>query len=319
MTGYALRRVAALVPVWLGISLFAFTLASLAPGDPAEIILLSRESGPPTAEEVAAMRERLRLDDPFVVQYGRWVGGALTGDFGNSFRTGEAILPQLWRKFLITLQVAVPAAAIAVVVAVSVGVLAAVRRNSLADHGSRLSALFLASVPSFVLGYLLIIVFSVKLGWLPVAGRGTWQHLVLPASTLGLATTASMMRLMRSSLLDVLGEDYVITARAMGLRERSVVGRYALKNAMIPVVTLAGLVFGFFVTGTVIIETVFAWPGLGKFVVDSIFARDYPVIQGFVVFTGTMFVLINLIVDLVYVWLDPRVRLSGAGGGAGDR
>lgn len=313
MTAYVLRRVALLIPIWVGISLFAFTLASLAPGDPAELILLSQEGEPPTAGEIEAMRRRLGLDAPFVVQFGRWVADAATGDLGTSFRSGRPVLASLWQRFGVTLQIAVPAVLVALVVAIPIGVLAAVRRNTVADHGSRLGALMLASVPSYVLGYLVIIVFAVELRWLPVAGRGGPEHLVLPSLTLGLAFTAALMRLTRSSLLDVLGEDYVTAARAMGLREAAIVGRYALKNAMIPVATWAGLLFGFFVTGTVIVETVFAWPGLGKLIVDSIFDRDYPVIQGFVVFTGSMFVLINLAVDLLYGWLDPRVRLGGAG------
>lgn len=316
MTAYVARRVVALVPLWLGISLFAFWLASLAPGDPAELILQESEGEAPTVEEIQALRDELGLNDPFFVQYGRWVGDALTGDLGTSFRSGEEILPALVRRFQVTLVVALPALAVALLVALPTGLIAAVRRNTVVDHTSRLAALLLASVPSFWLAYLLIIVFSVNLRLLPVAGRGTLLHLVLPAATLGVATTASLMRLTRSSLLDVLGEDYITAARAMGIRERTVIGRYAVKNAMIPVVTLAGLIFGFFVTGTVIIETVFAWPGLGKFVVDSIFDRDYPVIQGFVVFTGTMFVVINLVIDLLYAWLDPRVRLAESTGGS---
>lgn len=318
MTAYVLRRVGALIPVWLAISLFAFTLASLAPGEPAEVILRTQQDTEPTVQEVERMRERLGLNDPFVVQYGRWVADAATGDFGTSFRTGQPVLPTLWRAFGRTVRIALPAAVIAILVAIPTGVLAAVKRNTLADHGSRFAALVLASIPSFVLGYVLIIIFAVELGWLPVAGRGGWQHIVLPATTLGVASTASMMRLMRSSLLDVLGADHITTAHAMGLGERMIVGRYALKNAMIPVVTLAGLVFAFFFDGTVIIEIVFAWPGLGRLVVDSIFQRDYPMIQGFVVFAGTIFVLVNLAVDLLYVWLDPRVRLrqtQEAGGG----
>ena len=310
MTGYVVRRILVLVPTWLGISFFAFALASLAPGDPAELILARELDEPPTPAQLQAFRERFGLDDPFLVQYGRWVANAVTGDLGVSFRSGDPVFGELVSRLPATLQIAVPGFTVAVLLALLVGVVSAVRRNSLIDHGSRVGALLADSVPSFVLAYLLIIVFSVVLGLLPVAGRGGPEHLVLPVLTLALATTASLMRLTRSSLLEVLGERYVRTARAMGLPERWVILRHALRNALIPVVTFAALIFGGFVTGTVIVETVFAWPGVGKFVVDSIFDRDYAIIQGFVVFTGTVFVLINLAVDLLYVRLDPRIRLA---------
>ena len=313
MTGYLVRRILSLVPIWLGISLFAFSLASLSPSDPATLILERNQDDPVTPEQLEAFRERYGLDDPFVVQYARWVGRAAQGDLGDSFRSGQPVLGELVSRFPATLQVTVPAFGVAVLVALGVGVLSAVRRGSLSDHGSRIAALLADSIPSFVLAYLLIIVFAVNFHLLPVAGRGTWRHLVLPVLSLGLATSASLMRLTRSSLLEVLEEDYVRTARAMGLPWRTVVLSHALKNALIPVVTLAALVLGSLVTGTVIVETVFAWPGVGKYVVDSIFARDYAVIQGFVVFTGTIFVVVNLLVDLLYVRLDPRVRLGGSG------
>ncbi len=310
MIGYLLRRVAVLVPVWLAISLFAFTLANLAPGDPAELILARQLDEPPTPEQLREFRQRVGLDDPFWVQYGRWVVGAAAGDLGESFRSGKPVLGEITARLPATLQLALPAFLVSLTMAVAVGVVSAVRRNSFADHASRFVALLVDSVPSFVLGYFLIIVLSVNLGLLPVAGRGTWAHLVLPSLTLGMAFTASLMRLTRSSLLDVLREDYLRTARAMGLPERSVILRYALKNALIPVVTWTALLFAWLVTGTVIVETVFAWPGIGKYIVDAIFDRDYAVIQGVVVFTGTVFVLINLLVDVLYVHMDPRVRLA---------
>ena len=313
MTAYVIRRLASLVPVWFGISLFAFSLATLAPGDPAQLILNRQQEQPPTPEQLAAFREKTGLDQPFVVQYGRWSVNALTGDLGTSFRSGDPVFRELASRLPATMQLAVPAFLVAIVLALLVGSISAIWRNSVADHGSRITALLGDSVPTFVLAYVLIIVFSVNLGILPVAGRGTWRHFVLPSLTLGLTTTAGLMRLTRSSLLDVLGEDYVRTAEAMGLRRTTVIFRYALRNALIPVVTVAALIFAGFVTGTVIVEFVFAWPGIGRFVVDSIFDRDYPVIQGFVVFTGTLFIVINLLVDLLYVRLDPRVRLSGEG------
>lgn len=307
MTGYVARRALSLVPTWLGISLFAFALSVLSPGDPAELILDRELVEPPTEEQLDAFRERNGLNDPFVVQYARWVGGAVTGDLGTSFRTGRPVLDELGSRLPNTLQITVPAFVTTMALALGVGVVAALRRNSLADHGSRVVALLGDSVPSFVLAYVLIIVFSVTLGLLPVAGRGGLDHLVLPVLTLALTTTATLMRLTRSSLLEVLGQDYIRTARAMGLHARTIVFRYALKNALIPVVTVAGLLFASFVTGTVIVETVFAWPGIGKFVVDSIFVRD----------SGTVFVVVNLGIDLLYVRLDPRIRIGSAGSGGG--
>lgn len=313
MTRFLVRRIGSLIPVWLGITFLAFGLASLAPGDPAELILGRELEQPPTPEQLDAFREEHGLNDPFLVQYARWTAGAATGDLGTSFRSGKPVLSELASRLPATLQIAVPAFVVSTVLALAVGVLSAVRRNSFVDHASRLAALVGDSVPSFVLAYLLIIVFSVTLNLLPVAGRGTWQHLVLPSLTLGLATTASIMRLTRSSLLEVLGEDYVRTARAMGLPRRTVVVRHALRNALIPVVTVAALVLAGFATGTVIVEYVFGWPGVGRFAVDSIFDRDYPVIQGFVVFAGTVFVVVNVVVDLLYLRLDPRVRLAKRG------
>lgn len=313
MTRFLVRRIGSLIPVWLGITFLAFGLASLAPGDPAELILGRELEQPPTPEQLDAFREEHGLNDPFLVQYARWTAGAATGDLGTSFRSGKPVLSELASRLPATLQIAVPAFVVSTVLALAIGVLSAVRRNSFVDHASRVSALVGDSVPSFVLAYLLIIVFSVTLNLLPVAGRGTWQHLVLPSLTLGLATTASIMRLTRSSLLEVLGEDYVRTARAMGLPRRTVVVRHALRNALIPVVTVAALVLAGFATGTVIVEYVFGWPGVGRFAVDSIFDRDYPVIQGFVVFAGTVFVVVNVVVDLLYLRLDPRVRLAKRG------
>lgn len=318
MIGYIFRRALSLVPTWLGISLFAFTLSTLSPGNPAELILGRQLDEPPTPAQLEDFEERNGLNDPFVVQYGRWVVNAATGDLGLSYRTGTPVFDELARRFPGTLQITVPAFVVSLMIALGVGILSALRHNSLVDHGSRIAALTADSVPSFVLAYLLIIVFSVNLGLLPVAGRGTPAHVVLPTLTLALATTAGLMRLTRSSMLDVLGEDYMRTAVAMGLRWRTITLRYALKNALIPVITVAGLVFAGFTTGAVIVETVFAWPGIGKFVVDSIFDHDYPVIQGFVVFTGTVFVVVNLVVDLLYVRLDPRVRLAAARGAGGD-
>lgn len=307
------RRLLTLAPTWLGISLFAFTLASMSPGDPAQLILNRQLEQPPTQQQLEDFRERNGLNDPFVVQYGNFVVEALQGDLGTSFRTGDSVREEVTARFGPTLQIALPAFLLSVLVALTFGVAAALRRNSVTDHLSRVAALAFESVPSFALAYLLIIVLSIQFGWLPVAGRGSLAHFVLPTLTLTLATMATTMRLTRSSLLDVLGQDYIRTARAMGVPERQVIFRLALRNALIPVVTVAALILAGFVTGVVIVETVFAWPGIGRYIVDAVFDRDYPVITGFVVFTGTVFVLVNLAVDLLYTRLDPRVRLTGDG------
>lgn len=316
MTTYVARRILVLVPTWLGISLLAFVLSAMSPGDPAELILNQRLDEPPTERQLEEFRERNGLNDPIPVQYVNWVGRLMRADLGTSFRTGKPVMAELGSRFPATLQIALPAFVVAVALSVVLGVIASLKRNSIADHLSRVAALAGESLPSFVLAYLLIIVFAVTLGLVPVSGRGRGEliHYVLPVMTLALATMASLMRLTRSSMLEALGEDYIRTARAMGLRWQTIIFRHALKNALIPVVTVAGLVFAGFVTGTVIVETVFSWPGVGKFVVDSIFSRDYAIVQGFVVFTGTLFVLLNLVIDLLYVQLDPRVRFTAGGG-----
>lgn len=311
MASYVVRRVAYLVPIWLLISFFAFLLTSLAPGDPADVILRRGSDVAPSAEDIARVRAELRLDDPFPVRFGRWVVDAATGDLGRSYRTGEDVLPALAGRFVVTAELAVPALLLGFLFAVPVGVASAVWRNSAVDHVARVGSLVGASLPSFWLGYMLVLLFAVRYELLPVAGRGGWDHLVLPAATLALGAGASLARLTRASLLDTLGEDYVRTARAKGLRERTVVVVHALRNSLIPVVTVAGIRFGHLLAGAVIVETVFAWPGMGKYVIDSIYDRDYPVIQGFVLFTGTVFVLVNLLVDLLYVRIDPRVRIRG--------
>ena len=310
MGSFLIRRLLYLAPLWIGISLIAFILASLAPGDPARMSAQELAGRPPTPEEVAAERERLGLNAPFPVRYVHWLGNAVQGDFGFSYRSGEPVTAALLQRLPSTLQLAAAATLLAVALALPLGVLGAIRRNSPADHLTRAVAMAGASMPSYWLAYLLILVFAVRLHWLPVSGRGGWQHLVLPAVALGLGSAAVLMRLTRAELLETLNQDYVQTGRAKGLSESRVVTGHALRNALIPVVTMTGIQFGTLLGGAAIVETVFAWPGIGKFLVDSISARDYPVIQGFVIVAGTTFLLINLAVDVAYAWLDPRIRLA---------
>ncbi|MDQ3692041.1 MAG: ABC transporter permease [Chloroflexota bacterium] len=310
MPRYLLRRLVYLLPVWLSVSAVAFVLANLTPGDPARLMLQRQLGRQPTGAEVVAARAELGLGDPYPVRYARWLGDALTGDLGTSYRTGEPVLEALLERFPNTLQIALIGIGMAILLALPLGIFAAIWRNSPLDHFSRIVALLGAAMPSYWVAYLLIFFFVVQLHVLPVAGRGTWQHLVLPSVTLGLAACASLMRLTRSEMLEVLGQDFIRTGRAKGLGARSVIVGHALRNALIPVLTVAGLRFAGLLGGAIIVESIFAWPGIGKFVVDSIYDRDYPVIQGFVVFMGTVFLLINLLVDLAYVRLDPRIRLG---------
>ncbi len=316
LTSYVWRRLWSLVPVWLGISLLAFALGSLIPGDPVEMILQQRTGEIPTRAAVEQLRKQLGLNAPAPVRYARWVAATAQGDLGLSYRTGTPVARVLLERLPSTLQLAAASLVLSIVIALPLGVAAAVRRGSWIDHISRLIALLGTSVPAFLLGYALIMVFAVTLHLLPVAGSEGAASLVLPVLTLALAEAAALTRLTRASMLEVLGEDYVRTARGKGVPRRLVLARHALRNALNPLITLAGVRAGRLLGGAVIIETVFARPGIGKLVVDSIHDRDYPLIQGFVLLMGTIFLLANLAVDLSYAGLDPRMRLTGGPGGA---
>lgn len=310
MVRFVARRLLYLVPVWIGISLVAFALASLTPGDPARLALQRELGRQPTAEETTAAREQMGLDDPAPIRYARWLGDAVTGDLGTSYRTGNPVLASLTDRFPTTLQIAGGGLLLAILIAIPLGILAAVYQRGPVDHLSRVLALVGASMPSYWVAYLLILLLSVRLGWLPVAGSETWKHAIMPALTLGIGGSASLMRLTRAEMLETLNQDYVRTARAKGLRGRTVMVRHALRNTLIPISTVLGMRFAGMLGGAVIVETIFAWPGIGKLVVDAIFDRDYPMIQGFVIFMGTAFLLINLLVDLGYGLIDPRIRLA---------
>lgn len=311
MLRYIARRLAYLIPVWLGISILAFALALLAPGDPVRQILQAGGIDAPSAEQVIALRRELGLDQPGPVRYAIWLGNALRGDLGRSYSTGEPVLQSLIDRFPRTAVLALLAVGLGLAIAVPLGIVSALFRDSVVDQVARLGALVGASIPSFWLAYLLILFFAVQLRVLPVAGASEPRHIVLPALTLAIGAAASLTRLTRSAMLEELFQDYVRTARSKGLRERVVVVTHALRNALIAIVTITGIRLAALLGGAVIVETIFAWPGIGKYVVDSIFSRDYPTIQGFVLFTGTVVLLVNLAVDVSYVWLDPRVRLGG--------
>jgi len=304
MSVYLLRRLAQSVLVLLGVSFVVFFILYLT-GDPALVLL------PPdaTAEDIRAFREEMGFNDPFIVQYGRFLGGALRGDFGQSVRHGEPAFPLVLERLPATFQLSGAALLVALVLAIPAGVLSAVRRNTLTDYVATVVALLGQSMPTFWLGIMLILVFSVQLNLLPSSGRGGLEHLVLPAVTLGLFTTARITRLTRSGMLEVLNQDYIRTARAKGVGGRPVVWKHAFKNAAIPIVTIVGIELGTLLGGSVITETIFAWPGVGRLSVQAIYNRDYPVVQAAVFLLASTFVLVNLVVDLLYTYLDPRIRL----------
>lgn len=310
MGSFIVRRVTLLIPVWIGISLLAFLLANLTPGDPARLVLQRELGHQPNSEQVAEARERMGLNDPLPVRYFNWLKGAATGDLGTSYRNGKPVLESLAERFPTTLKIAALGLAFSIAVAIPLGVLAAVYRHTVVDHFSRLFALVGAAMPSYWVAYLLILLMSVQLGWLPVAGSSSWKHMVLPSLTLGIGGSASLMRVVRSEMLENLGQDYVQTARAKGLENSTVIVRHALRNALLPVSTILGMRLAGMLGGAVIVETIFSWPGVGKLVVDAIFDRDYPMIQGFVIFMGTVTLLINLAVDIGYGVIDPRVKMS---------
>jgi peptide/nickel transport system permease protein/oligopeptide transport system permease protein len=304
MTAYLLRRILIALPTLLGVVVLVFLMVRLAPGDPA--VLLAGEFATP--ETLEAIRARYGLDRSLPEQFLIYMEALLRGDLGESARSRRPVLEELKTYFPNTLELASAAILVAVLTGIPLGVLAALRPGSGLDLSVMVLALLGVSMPVFWFGLLAILIFSVGLGWFPVAGKGTLAHLVLPAITLGINATALLARMTRGTLLEVLSQDYIRTARAKGLAERVVIFKHALRNALIPVVTVVGLEFGTLLSGAVITETIFAWPGLGQLLVGSILARDYPVVQGAVLLVAISFVLINLLVDLLYAAIDPRVR-----------
>jgi glutathione transport system permease protein len=296
-----------MIPLLFGVSLGAFVFNQFLPGDPARLL-----AGPDaTLEDVQAMRARLGLDRPWPVRYVVFVRGALVGDFGRSYRTREPVGPTISHYIQPTLVLSLASTVLAVVLGMGVGILQAVRRNSLGDYASTVGSVLGVSTPSFFLGLLLIYIFAVDLHWFPTGGTTAGlRSLILPAVTLGLGGAAAIARFTRSSLLEVLGEDFVRTARAKGVREPWVLAHHSLRNALIPVLTVVGLQFGFVLSGAIIVETVFTFPGLGWLLIQSISFRDYPVLTAEILLFALQFLLINLVVDLVYAALDPRVSYA---------
>jgi len=301
---YILRRLALVLPVLVGVSIVVFSMVRLIPGDPARVM-----AGEAASEEVVEMiRQQLGLNEHPVVQYWIFLKNLFRGDLGRSTLSRLPVLDEITAALPGTLQLAVASMVIATALGVTTGLLSAVRPNSWVDALSMFIALVGVSMPVFWLGLMLMLLFSLHLGWFPTAGHGTWRHLVLPSITLGLSSAAIIARMTRSSMLEVLRQDYVRTARAKGVPERGVVLRHAFRNALIPVVTVMGLQFGNLLGGAVLTETVFAWPGIGRLMVGAITARDYPVVQGAVLTVAVGFILINLLVDVLYAYIDPTIR-----------
>lgn len=304
MIRYILRRILMLIPVMLGVTLVSFSLLQMVPGDPAEV-LAGQEA---TEEDVQRIRHEYGLDRPIVVQYARFVLNAARGDLGISIQSRHPVRELLLQRLAFTLQLSLVSILVAVALGLLAGIVSSTRQYSFFDTASMLGALFGISMPIFWLGLLLILVFAVKLRILPSGGTGTFAHLILPAIALGSASAAVIARMTRASMLEVARQDYVRTARAGGHPERIVIFRYALKNAMVPVLTVFGLEFGYMLGGAVLTETVFSLPGIGRLLVEGIFARDYPVVQGAMMLVAATFVLVNLLTDVAYAFFDPRIR-----------
>ena len=306
MLRYLVRRLLLTIPVLLGVATLVFALIHFIPGDPAQAILGEGAS----QEDIAQLRARLGLDRPLIVQYGAFLKGVVRGDLGESLRNGQPVAAQILQRMPATAELAFAAMAVAVLIALPLGIIAAVWRGTAIDYGAMTLSLVGISIPNFWLGPLMAMIFAVQLGWLPVGGRGTPAHLVLPAVTLGAALAAILARMTRASLLEELGEPYVLAARAKGVSLARAVLHHAFRNSLIPIVTILGLQFGVVLTGAVITETIFAWPGIGRLLIQSIGFRDYPTVQGCVLLIAVTYVGVNLLTDLTYGFLDPRIRVD---------
>jgi len=309
MWRYTGRRLIMAIPVLLGVTFVTFVLLNIVPGDPVAI-MLEKRADPAVVDNV---RRELGLDKPWFVQYWSFVVNALKGDLGRSFFTRVQVLPELLAKFRITLRLAASAYAVAIVLGVSAGIAAAVHHNTMIDSATMVGAMIGICAPLFWTAILLQIFFGLYLGWLPISGHESWRNFILPAVALGTRFAASMARITRTSMLEVVRQDYIRTALSKGLSRRVVIYKHALRNALIPVVTLAGMQVGGLMGGSMLTETVFAIPGLGRYYIEALYQRDFPVVQGMVLFTAVVFVAANLIVDLSYAFIDPRIRYDSEG------
>ncbi|MFC2079296.1 nickel ABC transporter permease [Candidatus Bipolaricaulota bacterium] len=308
LLAYIVRRILITIPVVFLVSFLAFMLLSMVPGDPVELMLTSAYGEAPTQERIDIVRKELGFDRPLHVQYITWLGNAVQGDLGVSMKTGHPLIEDIARTLPASLELAFSGMFLGLLIAFPTGIISATKKNRAVDYICRTGSLLGISMPSFWLAILLMLLFSVRLQWLPVFGRGGIEHLILPAITLGLARAAMASRLIRSNMLEILGQDYIVTARAKGVRESAVVWKHALKGAMAPVITIIALQLGYTLGSSVIVETVFAWPGMGRLLVEAIFARDFVTVQGATLVFALIIIVLNLLVDISYVYFDPRVK-----------
>jgi peptide/nickel transport system permease protein len=304
MLQYVVKRLLSTIPVLLGISLLLFFMLRMLPGDPAQV-LAGQMASP---EDIKLIRHQLGLDRPIIVQYGLFLSRLVRFDLGRSARTQNPVINEVWARLPNTVLLAVAAITLACFFGIPAGIIAAVRPYTWIDYLFTSMALFGISMPVFWLGLMLVVIFSVVLQWLPAGGTGSWKHIILPSFTLTAFVVAFITRMTRASMIEALSQDYTTTARSKGLKEQVVIVKHALKNALIPIITVVGLQFGLLLGGAVLTETVFAWPGIGRLIVDSILARDYPVIQGTILIFGLLYILVNLVVDIIYAFIDPRIR-----------
>lgn len=304
MWKFIAKRLVAMVPVLLGVTLVIYLILNMAPGDPAKVILGEQA----TPEQIAELREEMGLNDPVLVQYARYIFNLVQGDMGESYNSGLKCNVEIFARFPNTLRLTICAISLAVILALPIGIVAAVKQNSIFDGVSMFIALIGLSMPVFWLGLLLILFFSLRLGWFPSSGADGWKSLVLPTVTLGFQQMASIARVTRSSMLEVIRADYIRTARAKGVAESKVITKHALKNALIPTVTVVGLQFGGMLGGSVMTESVYAWPGIGRLMVQSINKRDIPMVLGCVIMFSVTSSVVNLLVDVLYGFIDPRIK-----------
>lgn len=304
MHKYIIRRLLLLIPVMLGVTFLVFTIMHFTPGDPAKLIL--GESAQP--EQVEALREEMGLNEPFLVRYVKYIAKSITGDFGRSYATKRPVFQEVFSRFPATLRLTTAAMLLAVLIGIPIGIISATKQYTITDSVTMILALIGVSMPVFWLGLMLILLFSVRWGILPSGGSETLKHLILPAFTLGISSAAIITRMTRSSMLEVIRQDYIRTARSKGVAEKVVINKHALKNALIPVVTVVGLQFGSLLGGAVLTESVFSWPGVGRLMVDSIRKKDTPMVLASVIFISVTFSFVNLFVDVLYAYIDPRIK-----------
>lgn len=306
MIKYVIKRLLMLIPVIIGVTFLVFFIISLTPGDVAAMIIGEGA----TQESIQELREEMGLDDPIIVQYGRYMGSLLTGDMGDSYATGKAVSSEVGSRFPNTFKLTVLSILISIAISIPIGVISATKQYSIFDNLGMVLALVGISMPSFWLGLILIIIFALKLGWFPSGGADSMVSVILPALTLGVASTASITRTTRSSMLEVVRQDYIRTAKAKGVSNKKVIRKHALKNALIPAITVIGLEFGVMLGGAILTETVFSWPGIGRLMVESIQRKDAPMVLGCIITFSVCFSIVNLIIDILYAYIDPRIKAN---------